>query len=120
MVGDGFVVCSCHCSDVIRGALYLAPSSEFHGERATSDPSLCPSGDLSKCWYANILAARSEDGGRTFVMPALPERALAVSPFKYIPDGGRQGITEFTNIVEGARRRGALTRGGLEGLLCGS
>ena len=76
--------------------------AEFHGERATSDPSLCPSGDLSKCWYANIIAARSEDGGRTFTMPALPERALAVSPYKYVPDGGRQGLTEFTNVVEGA------------------
>lgn len=83
------------------GTVVALVHNEFHGERATADPTLCPSQTLDECWYANILTASSTDGGATFVMPVdVSERAAVVSPYRYIPDGGRQGLSEFTNIVQ--------------------
>lgn len=85
-----------------EGRVVALVHNEFHGERATGTPALCPSRELADCWYANVLAAASDDGGQTFQLPPLPARAAIVSPTRYAPDGGRQGYVQMTNIVRNA------------------
>lgn len=73
---------------------------EFHGELATANASLCPSGNSNMCWYANTLSATSTDGGAHFDLAPYADRTVIVSPSQYVPDGGRQGMTENSNIVQ--------------------
>lgn len=73
--------------------------NEFHGEEQNKSHGYCPSGELNNCWYANTLSAISNDGGNHFKMYDIPIRTSIVSPFKYKPDGGRQGMPAVTNIL---------------------
>ena len=72
--------------------------NEFHGGWQVNT-SLCPSGEDKECWYWNGLCAYSNDGGDTFKLYDLPQRECIGTPFKYIPDGGGQTMSPFSNII---------------------
>lgn len=82
------------------GTVVALVHNEFHGEKATAHPALCPSGVLARCWYANMQHAVSVDGGATFALAPMPLGASIVSPLRYVPDGGRQGYSTASNIVD--------------------
>eukprot|EP01084_Bolivina_argentea_P189596 326036_1 len=79
--------------------VYAIIHNEFHGEQQINTSGYCPSANLNNCWYANTLSAISKDGGNHFQMYNIPQRTSIVSPFKYIPDAGRQGMSAVTNIL---------------------
>eukprot|EP01084_Bolivina_argentea_P063802 116406_1 len=82
-------------ANIVYGIIH----NEFHGEKQ-SNQSICPSKELNNCWYSNTLCAISIDGGNTFKMyNDMNKRTCIVSPFKYIPDGGRQGMCQDSNIL---------------------
>lgn len=53
-------------------------------------------------WYPNVVAAKSEDGGKTFKIVKGPhgKSVLAiVTPYKYNPQGSPQGMAQQSNIL---------------------
>jgi hypothetical protein len=62
-------------------------------------PGRCPSGIYERCWYNAITFARSDDGGRSFYQPVLPDRLIGSSPRPYTPDIGPFGLFAPSNIV---------------------
>eukprot|EP01084_Bolivina_argentea_P072195 131137_1 len=78
--------------------VYAIIHNEFHAESQVNK-TLCPSGVEDNCWYANGLCSVSYDGGNTFKLYDLPERDCIGTPFKYVPDGGRQSLSSFSNMI---------------------
>ena len=74
--------------------------NEFHGEL---NPRYCASTNKNNCWYSNIVAAVSQNGGKTYavVQDKYNETALAfASPLPYVNDSGRHGMPNSLNIVK--------------------
>ena len=81
--------------------IYGYVHNEFHGEKQNPDRGYCPSGELEKCWYANLVAIKSSDAGKTYDIvrgkrdiPVL----TAATPYHYKPDGGRQDMSSPTIV----------------------
>lgn len=70
------------------------------------DRRFCPSHKKGDCWYANVLQARSDDGGATFTLPPVPERVAFVTPYRYVPDGGRQGFSDALALLRSPQADG--------------
>jgi hypothetical protein len=71
---------------------------EFHGNEIGDE---CPSGIFDRCWYNAVTLARSDDGGASFHHAQAPPRHLvAAIPYRYVPDAGRTGIFQPSNIVQ--------------------
>eukprot|EP01084_Bolivina_argentea_P226970 383338_1 len=82
-------------SNIVHGIIH----NEFHAEQQ-ANKSLCESGKIGNCWYANALCAISTDSGNTFELyDDVNKRACIVTPFTYIPDAGRQGMSQISNIL---------------------
>eukprot|EP01084_Bolivina_argentea_P063801 116404_1 len=80
--------------------IYAIIHNEFHGNECADQQKWCSSGSKDKCWYASGLCAYSHDGGNTFHLYSdLSKRVCFSTPYKYVPNGGRQGISPFTNIL---------------------
>ncbi|MGY2047760.1 hypothetical protein [Methylobacterium sp. JK268] len=70
---------------------------EYHGE---AHPGRCVSGETMACWYNTILAARSTDGGESFVR-ARPPAVVAGPPFRQeVGQGRHRGFFNPSNIVQ--------------------
>ena len=74
--------------------------NEYQGHRHRGQ---CPSGVYRRCWYNAITLARSDDGGRSYAQALPPANLVAVTPYRYAPDGGPSGILMPSNIVRNAR-----------------
>jgi hypothetical protein len=71
--------------------------AEFHGH---SVPGLCAPGTYMACWRNSIIAAVSEDAGRSFMRKPGVEAAVATLPYPYDPHAGRHtGYFSPSNIL---------------------
>jgi hypothetical protein len=79
------------------GNVVVLVHDEYHGNEV---PGQCPTGELFSCLYNAITLAQSTDGGATF-HPARrpPDDFVAGVPYRYVPDGGKAGIFQPSNIV---------------------
>jgi hypothetical protein len=86
--------------------VYALVHDEYHGNEVVGK---CPSGVLLECWYNAITLARSDDSGGTFHHIQPPPRHLVASiPYRYVPDAGRIGMFQPSNIVKKGRHYYAL------------
>src|SRR3990167_1578052 len=72
--------------------VYALVHNEFHGEL---NPRYCASTNKNNCWYSNIIAAVSENAGKTYtvVQDKMNGTALAfATPLPYVNDSGRHGM----------------------------
>ncbi|WP_298966088.1 hypothetical protein [uncultured Methylobacterium sp.] len=70
-----------------------------HEYHANEHPGRCTATTMMACWYNTILAARSDDGGRSFLRTS-PPQVVAAAPFRQEAGQGRhRGFFNPTNIV---------------------
>lgn len=71
--------------------------AEFH---AHAVPGLCASGAYMACWRNSVIAAVSDDGGRSFTRKPGRGAAVATLPYPYDPRAGRHtGYFSPSNIL---------------------
>ncbi|MBT5050494.1 MAG: hypothetical protein HOM58_18480 [Rhodospirillaceae bacterium] len=71
--------------------------AEFHGHTVAG---LCASGRYMACWRNSVIAAVSEDGGKSFTRRPGMTAAAATLPYPYDPRAGRHtGYFSPSNIV---------------------
>jgi hypothetical protein len=69
--------------------------SEYQGHLR---PAVCALASYFACWSNAITAARSTDGGDTFVQT--PPKLVASVPYQYLPGAGPYGFFEPSNVVQ--------------------
>lgn len=71
--------------------------AEFHGYK---HPALCPVAQYAACWRNGIIAASSDDGGRSFSRTPGRSAAVAALPYPYDGHVGRRtGYFNPSNII---------------------
>ncbi len=76
-----------------------------HEFQANTHPGRCAIKDYMSCWYNTIVAATSEDGGRSFAR-ARPPVVVAAAPFRQdVGQGRHRGFFNPSNIVAEGRHR---------------
>lgn len=76
-----------------------------HEYQANAHPGRCREAGYLACWYNTVVAARSEDGGRSFRRAAPPVVAMA-APFRQeVGQGRHRGFFNPSNIVADGRWR---------------
>ncbi len=90
------------------GSIDAIMHNEYHGWEYASTPQTaqpCPSSDadptnsLNACWYNSLSLARSTDGGQSYTHAPAPSHVIASLHTPYEPDGGVQGMFDFSNII---------------------
>ena len=80
-----------------------------HEYQANTHPGRCSHNEYLACWYNTIVAARSEDGGRSF-RRADPPKVVAAAPFRQdIGQGRHRGFFNPSNIFGDGRHRYMMT-----------
>ena len=80
-----------------------------HEFQANTHPGRCRFKAYLACWYNTVVAARSEDGGRTFAR-ASPPAVVAAAPFRQDAEQGRhRGFFNPSNIVADGTARYMMT-----------
>lgn len=71
----------------------------FFNPEINFGPHPCPSRDAGQCQMMALTYARSNDGGRTFQQPPVPEHLVAASPYQFEQGGEEWGIWQPSNII---------------------
>lgn len=80
-----------------------------HEYRANTHPGRCIREDYLACWYNTVVAARSRDGGRSFLRDS-PPAVVAAPPFRQEAGQGRhRGFFNPSNIFGEGRHRYMMT-----------
>jgi hypothetical protein len=70
--------------------------NEYQGH---THPGRCPSGEYFECWYNAVTLAVSTDGGDSYEHARPSTHLVASISYRYVPDLGRAGIFQPSNIV---------------------
>jgi hypothetical protein len=80
-----------------NGEIYALVHDEYHG---AEHPGGCPSGVFGQCRYNTMTLAKSVTNGDTFQRYTPPTNLVASMPYQYVPDAGRFGVFQPSNIIQ--------------------